>query len=449
MELNQSQRQTQTLSPQMMQSMKILQMGVQELREYIEEAIQENPVLELPEPGGEPAAEEDFTRKLEWLEANDRQNTYYHRQDAEGDENDPLANVGCFLDEEEDLTRYILSQFLGTDLEPEVMRGVEFLIGQLDQNGFLDEELPALAEAAGLSQRVISRALIELQAAEPAGVGARNLVECLRLQVERRAGDHRVAILVAERYLDELAHARYGLISRELGVSEKEVRAACDLIRTLNPRPATGFAARENLVYITPDVQVVTFPDHFEINTNETLIPHLKLSAYYSRLMRETEDQEVRDYLAEKASQAKWVVRSIDQRRSTLLQCAQQVVERQEHFFRHGPGHLRPLTMGEAAERIGVHESTVSRTVRDKYLQCDWGVYPLSYFFSRSLGSQDSSPEAAKILLKRLVEEEEGKPLSDQKLCEEMARRGCALSRRTVAKYREELNIPNACGRKK
>ena len=124
------------------------------------------------------------------------------------------------------------------------------------------------------------------------------------------------------------------------------------------------------------------------------------------------------------------------------------MVERQELFFRQGPGHLRPLTMGEVADQIGVHESTVSRTVRDKYLQCDWGVYPLSYFFSRSLGTQDGSPEAAKILLKRLVEEED-KPLSDQKLCEEMARRGCILSRRTVAKYREELNIPNASGRKK
>ena len=171
MELSQSQKQTQTLSPQMMQSMKILQMGIQELREYIEEAIQENPVLELPEPGEEIRREEDFTRKLEWLEANDCQNTYYHRQDAEGDENDPLANVGCFLDEEEDLERYILSQFMGTDLEPEVMRGVEFLVSQLDQNGFLDEELPALAEAAGLSQQVIGRALIELQAAEACGRG--------------------------------------------------------------------------------------------------------------------------------------------------------------------------------------------------------------------------------------------------------------------------------------
>lgn len=448
MELSQSQKQSQVLSPQMMQSMKILQMGLQELREYIEEAIQENPVLELPEPGEEPRREEDFARKLEWLEANDRQNAYYHLQDAEGEDSDPLANVGCFLDEEDDLNRYILSQFMGTDLEPEVMEALEFLVEQLDQNGWLDEELPVLAQAAGLSQRAMARALTELQAAEPAGVGARSLPECLRLQIQRRAGDHRLAEVIAERYLDELARGRYGAISRDLGAAEREVRSACDLIRTLNPRPGTGFAARENLVYITPDLVVTTLEDGFEITANDTAIPRLKLSSYYTQLMRETGDQEVREYLSGKANQAKWVVKSIEQRRSTLLQCARWVVERQEAFFRRGPGHLRPLTMGEVARSLGVHESTISRTVKDKYLQCDRGVYPLSYFFSRPLGREDASPEAAKALLRELVERE-SKPLSDQKLSEEMGRRGCAISRRTVAKYREELNIPNASGRKK
>lgn len=448
MELSQSQKQSQVLSPQMMQSMKILQMGLQELREYIEEAIQENPVLELPEPGEEPRREEDFARKLEWLEANDRQNAYYHLQDAEGEDSDPLANVGCFLDEEDDLNRYILSQFMGTDLEPEVMEALEFLVEQLDQNGWLDEELPVLAQAAGLSQRAMARALTELQAAEPAGVGARSLPECLRLQIQRRAGDHRLAEVIAERYLDELARGRYGAISRDLGAAEREVRSACDLIRTLNPRPGTGFAARENLVYITPDLVVTTLEDGFEITANDTAIPRLKLSSYYTQLMRETGDQEVREYLSGKANQAKWVVKSIEQRRSTLLQCARWVVERQEAFFRQGPGHLRSLTMGEVARSIGVHESTISRTVKDKYLQCDRGVYPLSYFFSRPLGREDASPEAAKALLRELVERE-SKPLSDQKLSEEMGRRGCAISRRTVAKYREELNIPNASGRKK
>ncbi len=445
---NQRQIQTQTLSPQMMQSMKILQMGIQELREYVEEAIQENPVLELPEPGEMSDQKEDFVRKLEWLEANDRQNAYYHLQDAEGEQGDALANLGCFLDDEDDLSRYILSQFMGTELEPEVMSAVEFLVDRLDPNGFLDEDLDSLARTAGVSEAVMTRALTELQAADPAGVGARTLSECLRLQIERRAGDHRLAIAIVEGYLDELARRHYGLISRRLNVTERDVKTACDLIRSLNPRPGTGFATRENLVYITPDIEVLTFPDHFELSTNDAAMPRLKLSAYYGKLLRETDDAQVRSYLTEKANQAKWVVKSIDQRRSTLLQCAQWVVERQADFFRLGPGHLRPLTMGEAARALGVHESTISRTVKDKYLQCDRGVYPLSWFFSRSLGREDASPEAAKALLRQLVEEET-RPLSDQKLCEEMTQKGCPISRRTVAKYREELGIPNAAGRKK
>ena len=170
---------------------------------------------------------------------------------------------------------------------------------------------------------------------------------------------------------------------------------------------------------------------------------------------QDSEDKEVKDYLTDKVRQAKWVVHSIEQRRSTLLQCAQHILELQEDFFRRGPGHLRPMSLADVAQRVGVHESTVSRTVKDKYLQCASGVYPLSYFFSRSLGNasgasgEAASPDAAKALLKKLIAgEDKRKPLSDQKLCELMEREGCTLSRRTVAKYRDELNIPSTTGRR-
>ena len=236
------------------------------------------------------------------------------------------------------------------------------------------------------------------------------------------------------------------------------MRTACDLIRTLNPRPGGGFAARENLVYINPDLFVVNFPDHFELLTNDYFFPDLNISGYYCRMLKSTEDNEVKDYLMGKVRQAKWVVHSIEQRRSTLLRCAECILELQEEFFRRGPGHLKPMCLADIAQKVGVHESTVSRTVRDKYLQCASGVYPLSYFFSRSLGApaarpgteeNASSPDFAKALLKKLIGgEDKHKPLSDQKLCERMAREGCELSRRTVAKYRDELGIPSTTGRK-
>ena len=257
---------------------------------------------------------------------------------------------------------------------------------------------------------------------------------------------------IVDSQLDALSKSRYGLIARELKATPEEVRASCELIRTLNPRPGTGFAARENLTYINPDIIVVSFPDHFELLTNDYYFPTLGISGYYTRLLKESDDQQVKDYLTGKVKQAKWMVHAIEQRRSTLMSCASCILDLQEAFFRQGPGHLVPMSLADVAGRIGVHESTVSRAVKDKYIQCSMGVYPLSYFFSRSLGtgSEDAaSPDAAKALLKKLIAgEDKKKPLSDQKLCELMTAQGCPLSRRTVAKYRDELHIPSTTGRK-
>ena len=458
MELSMSMKQTQTLSPQMMQSMEILQMGSQELLEYIQDQVQENPVLEMEEKYGKGDDTAVLQRKLEWLESTDAQNRYYHQQDTEDDEKDPISNYGTVDEREENLYLYVLSQLEVMDLEPELLPVGRFLVESLNQNGWLDESVEDLAEELGKPVEEVEKALAAVQSLEPAGVGARNLSECLVLQLQRRHEDSELAIRIARDYLDPLSKSRYGLIAKCLGVCQEEVRTACDLIRTLNPRPGGGFAARENLVYINPDLFVVNFPDHFELLTNDYFFPDLNISGYYCRMLKSTEDNEVKDYLMGKVRQAKWVVHSIEQRRSTLLRCAECILELQEEFFRRGPGHLKPMCLADIAQKVGVHESTVSRTVRDKYLQCASGVYPLSYFFSRSLGApaarpgteeNASSPDFAKALLKKLIGgEDKHKPLSDQKLCERMAREGCELSRRTVAKYRDELGIPSTTGRK-
>ena len=454
MELNLSQKQTQTLSPQMMQSMEILQMGSQELLEYIEEAVQENPVLEPEENYDKQDEFSILRRKLEWLESTDPQNRYYHQQDTEEEDN-PLKNYGTVEDEDENLYYYVLSQLRVLELDPQVMEAGVFLVESLNQNGWLDEPLEDLAADCGQPMTVMERALSAIQSLEPAGVGARNLAECLKLQLVRRTPVDQLAVRIVEDYLDALSKSRYGLIARELKVGTEEVRASCDRIRALNPRPGTGFAARENLTYINPDIIVVSFPDHFELLSNDYYFPTLHISGYYSRLMKESDDAQVKDYLTDKMRQAKWMVKAIEQRRSTLMACAECILERQETFFRKGPGHLVPLSLADVAGRIGVHESTVSRAVKDKYIQCSMGVYPLSYFFSRSLGThsaggeETASPDAAKALLKKLIAgEDRKKPLSDQKLCQLMTEQGCPLSRRTVAKYRDELHIPSTAGRK-
>jgi len=452
MDLNLTVKQTQTLSPQMVQSMEILQMGSQELLEYIEEAVQENPVLETDQAHGQADEFNLLRRKLEWLESTDTQNRYYHQQDNDSD-TDPLANYGGVEDGEENLYFYILSQLQVLELPADLMGAARYLVESLNGNGYLDEPLSDLARELGVGEELMERALVVVQSLEPAGVAARSLSECLCLQLQRHREDTSLAQKIALGQLDALSKSRYNLIAKELGASPEEVRAACDLIRTLNPKPGTGFAAREHLTYINPDIFVVSFHDHFELLTNDYFFPRLQLSGYYKDLMGETEDQEVKEYLTDKVRQAKWVVRSIEQRRSTLMSCAECILEVQEAFFRKGPGHLVPMGLADVAARLGVHESTVSRAIKDKYIQCSQGVYPLSYFFSRGLGGTPgdagASPDAAKALLKKLVgEEDKKKPLSDQKLCAIMAERGCQLSRRTVAKYRDELGIPSTAGRK-
>jgi len=450
MELQMSVKQTITMSPQMMQSMEILQMGSQELLQHIQDLVQENPVLEITEPYDKKDELSDLRRKLDWLESTDVQNRFY-QYDSSEEKSDPISNYGITEQWEENLSLFLLSQLSAQKLPPRLEAVARFLIESLNENGYLDEDLAELTASLGCSEKLARKALRLVQSLEPAGVGARNLSECICLQLERRGLKGSLVERIAKDHLDALSKNRYGSIAKQLGVDPGQVREAGDVIRSLCPKPGSGFAARENPVYITPDIIVVSFCDHFELLTNDYYFPTISISGYYRSLMRDTSDHEVKDYLTDKIRQAKWVVRSIEQRRSTLMECAQCILELQEPFFRNGTGHLVPMTLADVAQKLDIHESTVSRAVKDKYIQCSMGVYPLSFFFSRGLGlpgtagrgAVATSPDAAKALLKKLIAgEDKKKPLSDQKLTARMEQEGVVLSRRTVAKYRMMLKIP-------
>lgn len=451
MELDLTQRQGQVLSPQMIQSAAVLQMASQELTAYLETILQENPVLELDEHHDSLDEEDDLAQKLEWLEANDPQNREYYRQDAQSD-TDPLSNYGVMERGGESLYQHLSMQLYEMDLDDETVACARLLASSLNQDGWLDEDIAEIAWETGQSISTMEKALKIVQSLEPAGVGARSLSECLRLQLLRQGGD-KLAISIVEEYLDALSKNRYGFIGRSLGVGQNEVLVACQLIRSLNPRPGSDFTLHQNPAYITPDIIVITGPGHFELTYNDWLFPTLNISPYYSKLLKESGDEQVKDYLTNKLRQAKWTIRAVDQRKTTLTACVQCILEIQEDFFRLGEGHLKPMSLSDIAQRVGLHESTVSRAVSGKYIQCAQGTFPLNDFFSRSLGPGDkehsASPDKAKALLKKLIgDEDQRKPLSDQKLCEHMAAMGCILSRRTVAKYRDELGIPGISGRK-
>lgn len=448
MELGLEVKQSQTLSPQMMQSMQILQMGSQELLEFIEETLQENPVLE-----SEPVEKKNedlalLRKKLDWLASTDVQNSWYHRQDA-AEGRDPLDAVAADP-LEESLYYYLRSQLRFEELDGEVARLLDYLMQALNANGWLDEAPEDISIHLGADLKTVEKAIAVLQSLEPAGVGARDLRECLLLQLERR-GEKGVVRTIVESHLEAMSRDHYNQIARETGASRSEVQAACDLIRSLNPRPASGFSDRVHLPYLTPDLVVVSFGDHFEILTNDSYLPALRMSGYYSKLYQETGDQQVREYLNGKLRQAKWIMYGVEQRRTTLMRCAQCIVDQQERFFRSGPGHLRPMVLSDVAAKLEIHESTVSRAVKDKYIQCAHGLYPLGYFFSREVGDKGggATPERAKNLLRELIDgEDKRKPLSDQKLSQMMEEQGVEISRRTVAKYRDEMGIPSTAGRK-
>lgn len=280
-------------------------------------------------------------------------------------------------------------------------------------------------------------------------MGAAELWECLALQLER-IGETGPALTIVRDHLEALAKRHDRAIAAKLNITPAQVEEARRTIRELDPRPGSVFQRTEQIFYIQPDLTVEEQEGRLTVKSTRGERPPFRLSRYYQKLLKQSEDREVRDYLSEKLRQAENVLWAADQRGSTLLRCAQVIVERQSDFFRFGPEALRPLRMGEVAQELGLHESTVSRAVREKYLQCPQGLYPLSWFFTRSAGTGEGvSGTAARKLLLRLIDgEDKAKPLSDQQLSEHMAREGCPISRRTVAKYREELGIPSASGRK-
>ena len=444
MELTLELKQTQKLSPQMIQSMTILQMGTVELQEYVEKILLENPTLEL-EAEKSRTERPQLVHRVEWLMANDRQNRWYHREDAR-DLIEMVADPG-----EESLYDHLRGQINMEKLPVRLGLAVDCVLTGLNDNGYLEETVEELAERCGQTVDDVLAAEELVRGLEPAGVGARSLSQCLALQLERRGETGLVLTLVRD-WLEDIAHDRYSRIAKELGITRQELQEACGRIRTLDPRPGAPFAPREAPGYIIPDLLVEEVEGELVVSSGEDFLPELKVSSYYQRLMKETDEREVREYLYDKVRQACWMVKSIEQRRNTLLTCARIIVARQEEFFRRSGGHLEPLTLADVADEAGIHESTVSRAVKDKYIQCARGVYPVSHFFSRALPSSGGdcvSAQRVKAAIRTLIDgEDKKKPLSDQKLCDLLLEQEIILSRRTVAKYRDEMGIPSTSGRK-
>lgn len=443
------QTQSQQLNYQQMQGLKLLQMGSLELEQHLRELAQENPMVDL-EPEATPREEDDgLLSYLRWLEDNDHQNLYYSQMSEE--ELDPLSRVGTEGGLEETLFRFLSRQLYTMGLEEELADAVRYLASSLDERGYLAAPLPELAQSSPFSFPQLERALEILHSLEPAGVGAENLSQCLELQL-LRIREEGPALTIVRSHLALLAKRHYASIASKMNISVEQVKAAEAIIRELDPRPGAVFERPEQIPYILPDIFVEETDGQYSARPRKPGRPPFQINGYYRRLLLQSQDQQVREYLKEKLLQAEGVLRAVDQRESTLLRCAQVIVDAQTEFFRRGPQALLPMRMADVAARLGLHESTVSRAVRDKYIQCHQGVYPMGYFFSRSAaaGQPGVGGVAARLLLKQLIDQEDkNRPLSDQKLADLLAQACCPVSRRTVAKYRGEMNIPDLAGRRR
>lgn len=448
-DLTTEQSQRLVMNPVLLQSLRILAMNAQDLGELAEQTLLNNPVLEEVTPykeGLQSYLQEYYSAGMRGVPA---QAAGAGSSELTGKEAERVA------DRSETLTDSLHRQLGMTKAEEPVRSICAYLIDSLDEGGYLGvspEEVVAIGRGM-LSEKQVLAAIELLQGFDPAGIGARDASECLMLQLLRRGELDEIYEGLLTEDLAELSRNHIKELARKYGQSPAEIQRRADVIRTLHPMPGSAFGEGEKTVYLLPDVLLEKSEDGFTAVVNERLVPSLRVSAYYESLMKEgAADKETQAYLTEKVEQAVRFLNAIAQRKETIRKIAQSITDHQTAFLKGDAKDLRPLTMRQVAEEAGVHISTVSRTVRGKYMECPKGLLELRSFFSAGLSGAEggiSSTGAKAVLADILSQEDKSKPYSDETIAGLMQERGITISRRTVAKYRGQLGIPGASKRRR
>lgn len=410
--------QKQTISQGLIHMVNLLQMNRQDLLVYLEEQSMENPLLEVDD-------------------------AIYSYMPSESEENWIEQLEG----RKESLRDDLMEQLMLESHDPEEMRVLENMIYSLDENGFLREAAPEIAKRCEATEKMVQTCRKKIQDLEPAGIGAGDLKECLMIQLRRLPRRNPAAEEIVENYLDLVAKNHISSIARKMGCSVAPVRKACALIQSLNPRPVNGFYEEENIKYILPDFMIWRKGNGLVIEAADRSQDFVGVSRLY--LEMESLSPDDASYIREKTKEAEEVIRMLGNRKQTLQKVMETITERQKRFFMEGQKQLKPLSMKDVADQMGIHESTVSRAVSGKYFQCEWGVFPLKYLFVRGTAKDQASVDEIKERLRQLIDQEDKKkPWSDMKLQRLLTEEGYKISRRTVAKYRAQMNLKDASGRK-
>jgi RNA polymerase sigma-54 factor len=458
LEIKQQLRLTQQLimTPQLQQALKILQMPRLELTNAIQIELRENPVLEevlgLPEEEWEgplAGAQEAFAfspskeiplEKIPW----DYNTTpYYEVPQYEDDEDRP--SLEQTLSQPSNLTDYLIWQLRLTDLDDQDKKIGMLIIGNLDEHGYLQADLDSIAIECNAPLEKVESVLKKIQEFDPPGIGARDLRECLLIQVRHMGMEGSLAERIIRDHLKDLEGNRLQQISRTLGVTLEEVVEAVEWIRGLEPKPGRLYGSEE-VQYITPDVYVFKFQDDYVIVLNDDGLPKLRLSPFYVRSLNNKDlPKEARNYIQEKMRSAIWLIKSIHQRQKTIYKVTESIMKFQREFLDKGMDYLKPLVLKDVAIDTGLSESTISRVVTNKYVHTPQGLYELKFFFNSSIPKADGeavASQSVKEQIRRLIQKEDPRnPLSDQEIVEILFKRGINIARRTVAKYRMELGI--------
>jgi RNA polymerase sigma-54 factor len=490
MQMRPEMRQQMILAPRMIQSMEILQLPIMALQERILQELQENPVLELRDtskdelaPGAEETAvalqnerndpadpakelviegdgssEADFDRlekiNEDWADHfNEEHRHSSNRIDDEGDRrHDFEQNMPS---RPQSLHDYLNEQLTLDDCPPELMRLVKYLVTHIDDRGYLSLPLEEIGrsydEPVTLEQ--LEAALQVVQKLDPRGVGARNSSECLLLQLTNETPHREVVRVLVLNHLEDIAHNRLPLIQKKTGFDLHTIHEAIEVLKHLNLRPASQFVA-ESTHYVQPDILVERTEDNeYTVRLLDDWVPNIYISKRYIELYRNRgSDKEAREYLKRKLQAAQWLMESIEQRRNTLEKVTKAIVKHQRKFLDHGPEHIEPLKMQQIADQVGVHVTTVSRAVDDKWVQTPRGIFPLKRFFGGGTHTASGEEVAWETIKNKLLEiianENKSEPLSDEDLVSKLAEAGYPVARRTVTKYRKMLKIQSSRQRK-
>lgn len=439
MDVSIQQTQKLALTPQMEQSLSVLQMGTEELNQCIEEEVLSNPML-------------DYAKEPEKKEVRRSQGEgigYYSRKKTEDTDYQSYLNaIADEKSEDTELAEYLRMQLYTKKISPRRQKIGEYLIECLEESGYLKMDMDELAKGIGLSKEELEREIRFMQTLEPCGVFARDLKECLLLQLQGEEQMQRQARLLIEKYLDEIAQNKIPQISKQTGLTTAEITKTIRYIKEeLEPVPGRGYGCANRNEYIYPDITVKEDEKGYRIILNKEKVHTLELNREYLPMLGQVHSSEENKYLKEQYQKAKILLRNIGKREETLAAVAEAIVDWQREFFEKGKASLKPMNLLDIAQELDVHESTVSRAVRDKYLECRWGIFELKYFFSNKT-SDGNNCNVLTCIQEIIRSENKQKPLSDAKIAEQLEKKGIRISRRTVTKYREQMQIPNTQMRK-